>query len=150
MAAKKDIVVFQFPTLEELLSSGFFGKVEITGKYTMICMEDDINNNELKFPMSYAGKKIEFSKEDDSYMVVDKNIPAGEREVIYCDEIPLLYRLCKHISGQLLMNPIVIQGDNLIYESEDKQFKCGCKIISLEKADEIFRYIGGILGYEIT
>lgn len=148
MAAKKDTVVFQFPTLEELLSSGFFRDVEITEKYTMLCMEDDIN--ELRFPMSYAGKKIELCKGDNYYMVIDKKIPVDERERIFYEEIPLLNKLCKHVSGILFTEPINIQGDELVYNSEDEKFRCGCKIISLEKADEIFRYIGGVLGYEIT
>ncbi len=46
--------------------------------------------------------------------------------------------------------PIDIDGDTLTFDKESNVFKCGCKRIPLELADEIFHYIGKNLGYTIT
>lgn len=154
--SKKNITL-KFINLEEALKVDSFRRIDdnkILGvNYPMAFFEDD-NQNELQVPVLYFGKTIEFGidKEHNAYcpLLSNKHIPKDERDILEIELIHILKELCSVVKGEFEKLPINIDGDTLTFDEQLNIFRCGCKRISLKLADEIFQYMGKVLGYTIT
>lgn len=144
--AKKDTVKVKFPTFEELIKMPEFDGVEPSPRPEDICVKlsDEDLGVYFGFTADCLGSEITFDKTDDGGYTDNKFLNFD------ADEAQLLHKVVKIISGKPVDPPIDIDGDFLTYDKKSKTFECGCKTIDHKTADQVFRFIGGILGYTIT
>jgi hypothetical protein len=146
MAPKKDTVTVRFPTFEEIIKMEEFDGVDAGGTPENIYIKVQSTDGHVYFSFTAdaLGKSVVLTKTRDGGYSDDKEFTINE------DEVRLFHKVVKVLAGTPVDPPIDIDGDSLTYDKASKVFECGCKRIDLESADEVFRFIGGILGYTIT
>ena len=108
---------------------------------------------ELEFPTDWLGKDLVFNKnkalgyQTFSYLVVGAK---NDMDGILESELSLFHEISTLLEGSYLEAPLSIGDYELSYDKKDKEFSCGCQIIGLDLANEIFKFIGTNLGYEIS
>ena len=157
MAAKKETVVLRFPLIAEILENKLAVTVQVEqqavrGKHYPVATVFGKDDEEIEIPFIYFGRNVEFEKSDEGYDISPKNKNLLEDIFLGYEksELEFLHNLVTVVKGSIIEEPISIQGDELEYDEISEKFTCGCKTIDLKKADKIFRYLGRILGYEIT
>jgi hypothetical protein len=146
MAPKKDTVTVRFPTFEEIIKMNEFDGVDgaSSAENIYVKVESADGHTYFSFTADCLGKDVVLSKTKDGGYSDNKDFTIND------DEVSLFHKVVKVIAGTPVDPPIDIEGDALTYDKSTKTFECGCKTIDLKQADEIFRFIGDVLGYTIT
>jgi hypothetical protein len=110
-----------------------------------------VEGDSISIKLSHFGEIVELQhSKSGGYITADNE----EHLYTKCDS-RFLSKLCEVVSGEPLVfqDPILIDKDDelfLTFDEESKTFSAGCQILDLDKADEIFKFLGKNLGYTIT
>lgn len=142
---KPDQVLVKFPTAKECFDNQNCISFKVDVDFISFAYESQHEDEYLNIPLSVLGKEVTLNKNNiGGYYEHNHYIQIAQSQVKH------FHDLVKFIKGEQIYQSLTIDGDELTYDEENKEFNVGCKTIDDKLANEIFHFIGKKLGYQIT